>query len=305
VKWKKLGLIFKPKSDYSWSKSHCTVPTLDILSENNYRLYYGTRNEDNFSQIASVDFSINQKEQIVETDYSKRPVLELGPLGNFDDSAVFPSWILNNKNEKWLYYIGWMQGKRIPFHAAIGLAISKDNGFTWKKYSPAPLLERNQIDPSMMASSCVLHDQGIYKMWYLTNLSWSNKLGIIRPKYHIKYAESLDGINWNRQGLVCIDFKNPSEFAISRPFVIKEDGIFKMFYSYQGDEPYRIGYAESSDGKSWNRMDEKVGITVSQSGFDSHTIEYPCILKTEDKTFMFYNGNENGKDGIGVAILKD
>lgn len=305
MNWKKLGLIVKPKPEYSWSKSHCTVPTIDLLGENIFRLYFGTRNNKNFSQIAWVEFVIDQSGKFLEIDHAKQPVLSLGPLGNFDDSALFPSWIINKNNEKWMYYVGWMQGKRVPFYASIGLAISKNEGLNWEKYSPAPLFERNHVDPSMMASSCVLFDQGKYKMWYLTNLSWSINEGTVRPKYHIKYAESEDGLDWKRNGLVCIDFFDKNEFAISRPFVIKENGIYKMFYSFQGKHPYRIGYAESQDGLNWTRFDERVGIDVSKTGFDSLSIEYPCLLSYKNNTYLFYNGNENGKDGIGVAVLQN
>ncbi len=82
------------------------------------------------------------------------------------------------------------------------------------------------------------------------------------------------GIEWERKGIVCIDFKSDDEYAISRPCVLKEDGIYKMWYSYRG-EIYRIGYAESNDGLQWERKDEEAGLVVSESGWDS---ERSCYL---------------------------
>jgi hypothetical protein len=31
---------------------------------------------------------------------------------------------------------------------------------------------------------------------------------------------------------------------------------------------------------------------------------YPAVIKIYDKTYLFYNGNNNGKTGFGYAELK-
>jgi len=103
---------------------------------------------------------------------------------------------------------------------------------------------------------------------------------------------------------VCIDFKNEKEHAISRPCVLFEDKIYKMWYSYRGPKTYRIGYAESPDGISWNRKDEEVGLDVSDSGWDSEMIEYPFIFTHKGTKHMLYNGNNYGESGFGIAILE-
>jgi len=79
-----------------------------------------------------------------------------------------------------------------------------------------------------------------------------------------------------------------------------------MWYSYKGTETtYRIGYAESGDGISWERMDEKVGIDVSQSGWDSEMIEYSFVFNHKGLKYMLYNGNGYGKNGIGLAVQEE
>ena len=95
------------------------------------------------------------------------------------------------------------------------------------------------------------------------------------------------------------------EEAVARPYVIKEDNKYKMWYSYREQfSEYRIGYAESSDGISWDRFDDKVGIDVSSYGWDSEMIAYPCVFDHNDDRYMLYNGNTLGKDGIGLAVMK-
>ena len=92
-----------------------------------------------------------------------------------------------------------------------------------------------------------------------------------------------------------------------RPFLMltegEEDGIFRMWYSYKG-ESYRMGYAESDDGVTWTRQDDRVGIDVSADGWDSEMIEYPCIFNHKGRKYMLYNGNNYGFDGIGMAIVE-
>ena len=80
-----------------------------------------------------------------------------------------------------------------------------------------------------------------------------------------------------------------------------------MWYSYRanGDiTSYRIGYAESYDGLEWTRKDAQVGIDVSNLGWDSEMISYPCIFDHNKKRYMLYNGNDYGKSGFGIAVLE-
>jgi hypothetical protein len=74
-----------------------------------------------------------------------------------------------------------------------------------------------------------------------------------------------------------------------------------MWFSHKGKD-YRIGYAESKDGLSWTRKDHEVGIDVTPGSFDSEMIEYGDVFIHQGRKYMFYNGNEYGKFGIGLAV---
>ena len=76
-----------------------------------------------------------------------------------------------------------------------------------------------------------------------------------------------------------------------------------MWYSYRGDA-YRMGYAESEDGLEWERKDAEAGIDVSEEGWDSEMIEYPCVFEHRGSWYMLYNGNGYGSSGIGLAELE-
>jgi hypothetical protein len=240
------------------------------------------------------------------------PVLSLGKLGTFDDSGVMPSWIVDYKGLRYLYYIGWNKGLTVPYRNSIGLAIS-DDGKTFVRRFDGPIMDRTIDEPYMSATPCVIIEAGIWRMWYLSGTGWKRHAGHPEPYYNIKYAESVDGILWKREGHVCIDFKSPFEGGIARPSVIKDGATYRMWYSYRGavdyrtntSASYRIGYAESKDGLEWIRKDEEVGIDLSQEGWDSEMICYPFVKRLDGKLHMFYNGNGFGRSGIGYAVLEE
>lgn len=300
MKWVKHGLIIEPTKGLDWMVSHAQLPVADAISGSRYRIYFAGRNSDNRSQIGYAEIDLNEPKKILHI--TKRPIVELGPLGSFDDSGVFPCWLVEYNGKKFLFYIGWMEGKRVPYYASVGLAISADGGKTFKKFSRGPLLERNDIDPYMTLSSCVRIENGLWRMWYTSCTGWDIHDGKSRPRYHIKYAESSDGFEWKRDGTVCIDFASDDEWAVAHPCVIKEGSTYRMWYSYSSGK-YRIGYAESSDGKRWKRKDDEAGVGVSKTGWDSEMVAYAFVFSHNDKKYMLYNGNNFGKDGVGYAVL--
>ena len=117
----------------------------------------------------------------------------------------------------------------------------------------------------------------------------------------MRHAVSDDGIAWRRDGHVAIDFAGPDEYAISRPCVVVEDGRYRMWFSHRGDA-YRIGYAESADGLSWQRRDEVVGLAGTPGDWDGEMQAYPFVLQADAHRALLYNGDGYGRTGIGYAI---
>ncbi len=294
--WTKKGLLFAPEGDVDWLHSHAALPVVDQI-ENGYRVYFSSRDIRGRAQVGF--FETDRKFQQV-TRVAERPVIALGPLGAFDDSGVTTSWIVNHNDKKYHYYSGWSLGVSVPFYFFIGLAISEDGGATYTRLSPSPILERNEIDPYLTASPCVLVEDGRWRMWYVSGTGWELKNERPQHRYHIKYAESRDGIAWKREGVVCIDYVSDDEYAISRPCVLKDGDLYRMWFASRG-RSYRICYAESNDGLTWTRKES--GIDVSESGWDSEMIAYPFVFEREDTYYMLYNGNDYGKTGIGWAVL--
>ncbi|WP_245213934.1 hypothetical protein [Rhodoferax sp. AJA081-3] len=134
----------------------------------------------------------------------------------------------------------------------------------------------------------------------------------MEPRYHLKYAESSDGIHWQRNGVIAIDYGSSDEGGVVRASVCKDGDLYRMWFSYRSlagyrtkpGSSYRIGYAESVDGITWIRLDEQAGIDVSEEGWDSFMLAYPEVIDIENNRLMFYNGNGFGLTGIGYAIAE-
>ena len=58
------------------------------------------------------------------------------------------------------------------------------------------------------------------------------------------------------------------------------------------------------DGITWDRLDKQAGIDVSKSSHDSEMIEYAFVFNHKNRKYMLYNGNNYGKEGIGLAVLE-
>ncbi|MBX9767565.1 MAG: hypothetical protein K2X47_09875, partial [Bdellovibrionales bacterium] len=225
-----------------------------------------------------------------------------GKTGAFDDSGITLGSLVRFRDQKFLFYTGWNLTVSVPMNNSIGVAkfVSPD---CLARFGDGPILTRALHEPYSCASPFVLFENGLFRMWYASMDNWKLEAdGSHRHYYNLKYAESLDGLRWERNGIVAINYESASEYAFGRPFVLKENGVYKMWYAYRG-ESYRIGYAESSDGTQWKRKDKEMDFDVSDSGWDSGMVEYPCILDHKGTRYMFYNGNDYGKSGIGLAEM--
>ncbi|QLF71681.1 hypothetical protein FE840_018720 (plasmid) [Peteryoungia desertarenae] len=298
--WRKLGKIFCPSGSIEWMHSHASVPIAERLNGNIFKIYFSSRDKNNRSYTGYIIIDITRPKEILAV--SSSPVIGPGSLGEFDDSGAMATWIAQHGEQRFLYYIGWNLGVTVPFRNSIGLCISEHDG-DFRRYAAGPIIDRSVTEPHFVASCCVLPDQDKWRMWYLSCTDWRLLNGRLEHRYHIKYAESVNGISWNREGIVAIDYADDTEYAISRPSVIRDPDCWKMWFSCRGST-YRIGYAESQNGIKWNRLDADCAIDVSLSGWDSEMIEYPFVFDHDGARYMLYNGNGYGQTGFGLAVLE-
>ena len=304
VQWEKKGLVFSPPKDGGWMKSHAQVPT-PLACDDRIRVYFSSRPEPTVSLTTFVDLDKSDPTRILRIH--EEPILPLGKPGTFDEHGIMPSCAVRNGDAVFLYYSGWSRGTSVPYTNSTGLAVSDDGGETFSKISEGPIVAKNAADPYSATSPCVLKEGSVWHMWYCSGTGWVKINEKYEHTYDIKYARSDDGIAWDCKGHVSVAQRNDYE-ALTRPFVDREGGEYRMWFCYRGshdfrkgDQAYRIGYAHSEDALHWEREDEASGLPPSESGWDSKMIAYPAIVRSNGQTWMFYNGNDFGAEGFGLA----
>lgn len=298
--WTNHGVIFKADGQNDWMMTHTAMPMALSLGGDRYRIYFGSRNEKQSPAVSFIEIDLTQPTHTLAI--SAQPVLQAGKPGYFDDNGLYPGAILRDGNKVYMYYMGRSNGQHGLYYMAIGLAVSHDDGLTFEKVFPAPVMDRNRFDPWMVTTPWVLKDGDKWRMWYTSGIGWNADL--TTSYYHIKYTESADGINWQASETVALGLEG-DETNIAAPSVIKDaTGQYHMWFSYVPDktQSYRLGYATSADGICWQRHEPGVNaVPVSSGNWDDKCMAYPCVFEHRNQLYMLYSGNELGKSGIGLA----
>jgi len=295
--WQRRGRLPLDTTRADWASTHAALPVVEPLGHNQFGLYLSLRDRDGRARIGRTVLTMGDRPTLAPLD--PEPVVDLGALGAFDDSGVTTSCLVTVGRDRFLYYTGWSRGVTVPFYLAAGVVIS-ENGGPFERWSPAPLLERNPIDPFLTASPFVLIGHGRWRMWYVSASEWRHTDSGPRHYYHIKYAESADGLAWHRAGHVAVDYATDEEHAFARPWVVHDDDRYRMWFAVRGDR-YHIGFAESSDGATWTCRDE-MGLTAGEDDWESEMVAYPCVFEWNRRRYMLYNGNDYGRTGVGLVV---
>lgn len=303
--WEKKGLIFKCDK---YGTGYAQDPFVDMINDDVWRIYYSARTKDVVSMPFCIDVEANNPSNILRV-YDD-PLFLPGKCGTFDDNGITMTSIVNVGKEKYIYYCGWNKKVTVSYHLSIGVAVIRECGRVEKLYE-GPVLDRSIDDPIAVSAPCVIFDEGVFKLWYITFTDWKVYNGRREPIFVIKYATSSDGIRWNTNTDICIDSTYDGE-SFARPWVIKDNGIYRMWFSSRGPLGYRekngqhyvLDYAESSDGRTWKRRSDQFKLVGESDGWDSEMTAYATVIKGNDSYYMFYNGNQFGKTGLGYAISK-
>ena len=124
MKWVKRGLIYSPRRDHWWARSHGFLPTAEVIEGRRVRVYFTGLDDHKFGRIGYVELDIKEPQKSLY--FTTEPILDLGEIGTFDDSGVNPSSIVEVDGRKYLYYIGWQRAERVPYMIFSGLAVSED-----------------------------------------------------------------------------------------------------------------------------------------------------------------------------------
>lgn len=318
MKWKKVGKIFDPtKYDLPNGCVEFAQSPQTLVFDKFVRIYFSTRAVDSrngkyLSHIAFVDMQKNLRDVIRVSDHT---VLPLGRLGCFDEHGIFPMNVIRHGDTVRGYTCGWNRRVSVSVDTAIGLAISHDDGLTFKRVGDGPLLAASLNEPCLVGDAFVKVIDDVFHMWYIFGTGWKRVSDDADPDrtYKISHAVSADGINWTKEeARQIISDKLGSGESQALPTVVAIGDRYHMFFCYREtfdfrknrERGYRIGHAYSDDLANWTRNDDDPRLDVTPGEWDSDMLCYPHVFECDGNVYLLYNGNDFGRFGFGLAVLE-
>ena len=179
---------------------------------------------------------------------------------------------------------------------SIGSTLSQVN---WTKYPGNPVTELT----GFLHHPCVLFNANSnrFEMWFSF---------FLQSQQHISFAYSEDGIFWTIHPTPVLT-RGPLEWdaaTVESPFVIWENGQYKMWYSGSTNWlNYKIGYATSPDGITWTKYVGNPIFDAGANSWETGGVHGCSILPLEGGYKMWYSGLDTTtiQESIGCATSSD
>ena len=169
----------------------------------------------------------------------------------------------------------------------------------WIDYPGNPIMTPSIIPdyPNGISESCVLFDNGMYKMWFMATYN--------SAVANIWYAVSNDGINWQlgNNYPVLTTGNAWDSHTVGSGRVIKDDNGYKMYYGGFADEygEWNIGLATSSDGINWTKHENP----VIYADYDEFQIIPGDIIIIDGIYYLYYTVRNFPYYHISLATSPD
>jgi hypothetical protein len=313
---RRLGKIFDPRDyDLPLGAEEFAQSPQALVTQDFIRIYFSTRSRDDskkfLSQVAYVDMDRGLRSVI---RVSQHEVIPLGNLGCFDEHGIFPFHVTRDQARILAYTTGWSRRTSVSVETGIGLAVSEDEGRTFRKLGDGPIVTASLLEPFLVGDAFVRFFEGQFHMWYIYGQEWRKFAADAQPDriYKIGHATSDNGIDWKRcEGEQIIpDALGPDE-SQALPSVLKHGDTYHMVFCYRESfdfretrgRGYRLGYAKSADLKNWERIDSGFSTGQNEGQWDSDMQAYPHLFSVDDRVVLLYNGNQFGRFGFGALEL--
>ena len=220
--------------------------------------------------------------------YENNPVLSASP-DQSDGQKIWAPFVIYENNIYKIWYQGYKNNKLSIYYA------ESTDKINWNKNEGAVIAPRTDKNEIGAAEPTVLYINNEYKMWF--NAVDSNN------RYHLGYAVSSNGINWDIYESYVLEGSGGSwdAIGITNPYVYFDGLTYHLWYSSSNIQSnWKIGYANSNDGVIWEKYEENP-LNIPSLGF----VEAPSIIKINDVYHMWYNTGYYKSTNINHAISTD
>lgn len=149
--------------------------------------------------------------------------------------------------------------------------------------------DENTWDKQIRERGYILHEDGIYKMWYT---GYNEDISDIK---YLGYATSKDGISWKRFS----DKPIFSEKWTEDMQVVKYRDLYYMFAEGEGDITHLL---TSADGISWQEQGDVSILKEDGTPIAVGPYGTPTVFIENDKKYLFYERND---EAVWLATSED
>lgn len=167
-------------------------------------------------------------------------------------------------------------------------------------HNPVLISSNGPYDHLGVSQPVVLYENNQYKMWYTGDQGTA--------VHHVLYAESIDGISWERPLSEPVLYPGPPDawdsYSVHPHSILKEGELLKLFYS-AWTNPYGrwdIGFATSYDGINWEKYPHP--ILQGTSGWE-YQVASAAVIKHNETYYLYYTGRNLPELKIGLATSSD
>jgi hypothetical protein len=298
TEWSKCGLVVAPFGD-AQTLTHAMLPTPRVTKAG-MSVLFASCDRELRGRVFSVDLPPSDSMKFI----GDRPklVFDLGSPGAFDADGVNPSQLVERDGFLFLYYIGWhRQSSDVPYTLFAGMAVSDDDGASFRRCSNDPILPPVQGEEYFRTAPYVYMAGGRWGMLYIGGGTFFNGPGGKRlPTYSLRQTYSDDGIVWDQPSRELLRPNTArGEIGFGRPVGWHDgSGWPELMLSIRTVQGYRL--AGLSYGAS-AALRQRELLPTSKLGWDSEMVCFgaPCVAGESE--FLFYNGNQFGRAGFGLA----
>jgi len=181
-----------------------------------------------------------------------------------------------------------MQNGFLTGAAALAIAFAAQGG-TWQPYAGNPVLGNDRLG-TCFDVNVLTNGPAPYTMYF----SW-------RPRRAIALVRSDDGFNWTQEPEICLE-RDPGcgwEDNLNRSTTVYRDGVWHMWYTGQAKGWSRLGYATSTDGVHFTRV-QREPVMVPELKFETPSIMCPYARWDESRRVwrLWYSAGEQYEPNV-------
>jgi hypothetical protein len=301
--FRKFGRIFEPSEFGVTEYTHAYIPTPWRLPSGDVRVYFAGRDSTERGRIWFVDLDSGNPRRVKRV--AKQPCLDLGPPGSFDEDGVTPISLVSLGNDLFLFYVGWQRRSDVRYSLLTGLAVSNDGGESFHRRQNSQVLFPIPGQTFIRSAAMVTRHPEGFQMWYVGGENWITLPNKRVPTYSIYNLFSDSVYEWNVPPIQKVSPSLPSEIGFGRPWLLERNGVATLLYSIRSiDDAYKIGWATVGANGQVQRVDTEIGLNTSSGMWDSEQTAFVSILNDGCEPLAFFNGNDFGRTGFGIAKME-